>query len=221
MDWRSRRWIGSAVLLALAAGCDDKRDVPVIPPTPPATQPSTAAASRPTTKDLLEGPRKPLLLGAFKLVMEVPTSWNLNAVGSATWLEGDAPHGEVRIQLAVQGAPLKAESITALEKKTREEALAHPDDLELVALRNIGGTAKKMERREIMRDLTVTREDGRKDHIDRVDWSVMVFVPEQQQFNLEVLNFSGLSLQQYQEDREFLERILRTLHYDAANGALQ
>jgi hypothetical protein len=237
MDWRQRRWTKSslsnpplALILGLLplVGCDDKRSsVPTIAPPAPATLPSAAAVTRPTTQELLNGTRKPLVLGTFKLTIEVPPSWKLETVGSATWLAGDTPNGEARMQLAVQGAALKSGAIAAMEKRAREEAAQHPDTLEVIPLHNIGGTARKMERREVLHnlELRVPKADGKTldhlEHVDRMDWSILVFVPDGDQFILEVINFSGLSLQQYEKDRTFLEGIIRSLHYDATGGALQ
>jgi hypothetical protein len=233
----SRRTHGPLVPLAALAlvllpliGCDDKRSssgVPPVPPPAPATQPAAPAVTRPTTQELLNGPRKPLVLGNFKLTMEVPPSWKLETVGSATWLAGETPNGEVRMQLAVQGAALKSGAINAMEKRARDEAAKEPDKLEVIPLHNIGGTARKMERREVLHnlELRVPKADGTTldhvEHVDRMDWSILVFVPDGDQFTLEVINFSGLSIQQYEKDRTFLEGIIRSLHYDATGGALQ
>src|SRR5205085_4228595 len=125
-----------------------------IPPTSPPTQPA-AAVTRPTTQELLNGTRKSLVLGNFKLTMEVPPSWKLETVVSTTWLAGETPNGDVRMQLAVQGAALKSGAITAMEKRAREEAAKNANTLEVIPFHNIGGTARKMERREVLHNLEI------------------------------------------------------------------
>jgi len=225
MTRQIRGWISSATIVAalagLCIGCDDKRD-PVlsglIPPTVPATAP---VVLRPSTQQLLESKRKEIMLGAFPLTLEVPPSWKLSSEGSGTWLEGETPHGDIRIQLFAQGAPMKVTALLAMEKRAREQAATQPENLEIVPLKPIGGPARKMERREILRHLAIVRDGGVVEHVDRVDWSVMVFVPKEDKLDVDELNFSGLSLDVYQQDREFIEHILRSLRYDAAGGALK
>jgi hypothetical protein len=213
-----------AAVATAFVGCNDKPDdLPTTPPPKPATQPAPAPATapvRPTTQQLLEAPRKAIVLGSFKLTLEVPPGWEVNSPGSSAFLEGSTPHGEVRIQLAAHGAPLKNNAITAMEKRARDEAAKQPTELEVVPLRNIGGTARKLERREFLRNLAITGDDGTVRHVDRVDWQIMAFVPEGEDFAVDVLNFTGLSIEQYQQDKQFLEHVLSTLHYDATGGLL-
>jgi hypothetical protein len=235
MSWRTLRPIATTaaapllvLAIALAIGCDDKRDraansAPQTPP-PESTQPAAATApARPTTQELLEAKRRPLTLGTLKLTLDVPPGWMITTAGTGSWLEGPTPNGEIRIQLATQGAPLKLDSILAMEKRARDDAAKHPDVLEVVPLRDIGGMARKMERREIQKNLTINIPDDkdpkitRPEKVDRVDWTILAFLPDADQFNINVLSFSGLSLQQYQKDREFLDHVLNTLHYTAVD----
>jgi hypothetical protein len=221
----SRRAVLANLLLPVALlGCDDKKDLPPNPANvPPATQPAPTATAtapaRPTTQELVSGKRKVLNLSAYRLTIEVPESWHLDSIGSTTYILGDAPSGEVRIHLA-PGAQIKADPIKAMEKKALAEGKAHAETLEVEPLLNIGGNARKMERREIRRNVPIEGEDGKTHNSDRVDWSVMVFLPDGEQFTLELLDFSSMPLQQYQADKAFLEGIIRSLHYDATGGAL-
>jgi hypothetical protein len=219
-----RAWLGSLLLPVALLGCDDKKDLPTNPTSapPPSTQPAAPTATapaRPTTQELVSGKRKVLNLSAYRLTIEVPESWHLDSIGSTTYIIGDAPGGEVRIHLA-PGAQIKADPIKAMEKKALAEAQAHPETLEVKALLNIGGSARMMERREIRRNVPIEGEDGKTHNSDRVDWSVMVFLPDGDKFTLELLDFSSMPLQQYQGDKAFLEGIIRSLHYDATGGAL-
>lgn len=218
-------WLAALALavagLSIFSGCDDKRDTALPLPIPP-THPTTATApTRPSTQQLLDAKRKEIVLGSFPLTLEVPPSWKINSEGSGTWLEGETPHGDVRIQLHAQGALMKTTALLAMEKSAREQATTQPDNLEVVPLKSIGGPAKKMERREVLRNLAVVRDHGVTEHVDRVDWSILIFVPKDDGFDVDELNFSGLALDHYQQDREFIEHIIRTLHYDATGGALK
>ncbi len=218
--WISRAAIAAAIV-GLSIGCDDKRDPVLSGLLPPATPATAPVVLRPTTQQLLELKRREIMLGSFPLTLEVPPSWKISSEGSGTWLEGETPHGDVRIQLFAQGAPMKVTALLAMEKRAREQAATQPENLEVLPLKPIGGPAKKMERREILRHLAIVRDSGAVEHVDRVDWSVMVFVPKDDKFDVDELNFSGLSLEVYQQDREFIEHIIRSLHYDAAGGALK
>ena len=210
-----------AMILAFIGGCDDRPIIPTTPPPPAATQ-ETPAASRPTTQELQTAPRKRLTLASFPLTLEVPPGWKIESSGSGVWLEGDAPHGDVRILLAPQGATLKLESMNAMDRDARSKAASQPATLEVIPLKAINppGNVQKMEKREIIRHLPIMREDNKVEYVDRVEWSVYVFVPQGNGFGVDVLNFSGLSLEQYQADREFLEHIIRSMRYEAVPGAL-
>ena len=55
---------------------------------------------------------------------------------------------------------------------------------------------------------------------DDVDWFVRVFIPNGKQFSTGTLTFVGLSKEQYDKDKIFLEQLIGSLHYDGTNGAL-
>ena len=226
MVWRPPLRIGpvATLLLPLALlGCDDKKDIPPAASNPPPSSrpaPTATGPARPTTQELVAGKRKTLNLSAYRLTIEVPESWHLDSIGSTSYIVGDTPNGDVRIHLAPGGAQMKADPIKAMEKKAIAEAKAHPDTLDVEPLLNIGSNARKMERREIRRNVQIVDENGKTVNADRVDWSVMVFLPDGEQFTLELIDFSSMPLQQYQADKAFLEGIIRSLHYDATGGAL-
>ena len=218
-------WLGGTAMIAglligALPGCNDKPDVPPVILPEPATKMSLPA-TRPTTQELQTAARKVIKLGSFPLTMEVPPTWKIEAIGSGVWLEGETPHGDARIQLAAQGASLKLEAVIAMDKGARAKAASQPTSLEVSPLKplNNAGTVQKMEKREILRHLPITLENGSVDYVDRVDWSILVFVPQDRGFNIDLLSFSGLSLEQYQQDREFLEHIIRSMQYQSIPGA--
>ena len=84
-----------AVLIAI--GCDRSP----APPNLPESTPNKAPASRPTTQELLSGPRKKLPLLPLPLSAQVPQSWQVKSITeNLFFLEGPAPSGDVQIQLA-------------------------------------------------------------------------------------------------------------------------
>ena len=48
-----------------------------------------------------------------------------------------------------------------------------------------------------------------------VKWSFTVFIPAgEKKYNVRGLTFMGLSLHDFEQDREFLERMMKTLKYE-------
>jgi hypothetical protein len=55
-----------------------------------------------------------------------------------------------------------------------------------------------------------------------MDWTIQVYVPQDQSFALDLLHFAMLPVDLYQQDKDFLEKIVASLHrFDATKGALQ
>lgn len=226
---RSTRLATSLVLACLALwGCDRSDSTPPPPPprppTPPPTQPSqSTATTRPTTQALLTGPRKPRVLGPLPLVMEVPESWKIETPpGSAiSWLDGPTPHGHVHIELTSQGTPFNSRSLTLMDEQARKEAATKGANApQVTPLHSVGGTARAREQREV-RPGTVLDEDGTPRKTEVMDWSIEVYIGQDTGYTLDMLHFAMLPLDQYQQDKDFLERIVGTLRYDATRGLLQ
>lgn len=226
--WRSAKPLPAvslaASMLLIAIACDDKRDLPPnLPTEPPASQPGQSTVPpRPTTLQLLEAPRRHLNLTGDRmgLTIDVPPSWHLNTIGTSTYLEGETPRGDVRIQIIMKGIPLKDDTIRAMERIARQHATTQPEEYAFTPLRDIGANAKVLQQRDFLRHIPVTRDKGVREYVDLVDWTIEVFVPSELGYRVIALGFSGLTLDQYQKDREFLEDIIRTLHYDASGGLL-
>ena len=217
---RLSRYFLTVTAASMFLGCDDKRDA--IPPviTPPTSAPATSEA-RPTTQALLTEPRQQISLGGstFKLQIEIPKSWKLTPVGTSSFLEGLTPHGDVMIQVHMLEFPVKENGMLAMERRARATASSQPATLEVSPLRQVGGTARVMESREILRNISIQRAPDVIEHGNRVDWIVKAFVPLDTDFHVITLTFSGLSLELYQQDREFLDRIIGSIHYDATGGS--
>src|ERR1043166_1307910 len=95
----SRGWLSIVAVALLAGACDER---------PQASKAVQQAASqgnqdpqRPTTQQLLTGPRTRLTLGAIPFSVRAPLSWRTRVLASSgvTILTGPTPSGEAQIQL--------------------------------------------------------------------------------------------------------------------------
>ena len=76
-------WAMAGLLMGgVASGCDDRNDVP--PEVLKAQQQPPLPATRqgPTTRELLDGPKKTLHVGEFPMTLDVPESWGLRSMGN-------------------------------------------------------------------------------------------------------------------------------------------
>ncbi len=147
-------------------------------------------------------------------------SWKDSATDNAHWIEGPTPKGQVRLQMTSIGNAMQETTVNAIEKKAKSDAAKNPEKLTVVPLHPIGGGAKAMERREVV-TAPVPREDGTMENSTVIDWSIEIFVPSDKQFTLELLHFGNIPIDQYLQDKTFLEGLLKSLRYDAAGGALK
>jgi hypothetical protein len=229
VQMRSKLIVGLAMAFSVL-GCDKKKQEAEhvdVPASRPAV--TRSAATRPSTQDLLNGPRKSLILGALPLRMSVPETWKIVTADSASWLEGSTPHGFIRMQLSavLQGAgsdvgnpvTFNSETLALHEKKAEKDAAASSGTIEVVPLHSLGVAAKVMERREVYQG-SARGFDGEPQPTKMMDWSIEVYVPQAMNYTLDLLHFMALTNDQYQQDKDFLEKILATLHYDAAKGLL-
>jgi|GEM_PF-3546560 len=222
MNIRNSTLIRSTAFSALSAavlfivGCDE----PASPP-PPATAPALPAPTphaRPTTQALVEGKWKTVPISALPLTISVPDSWEAQPVsGSRLFLmEGFTPNGYVSLSLASRPQLAKdkvADFIAAAKKrldekgpkKLRFDSKEYPDFTALERL--------YFEDREAM----LLRND-RGELIEReaqpMKWSYLIFLKNETMVDLYELEFNDLSLDHYEKDREFLQRILGTLTND-------
>lgn len=220
------------MLLVLACGCDERstpspggpspsaRRVPPIPP-------------RPTTAELVDAPRKAMALGVYPLVMDVPQGlWQLKIsteTGAATSIsiEGPAPAGDVLIQVTHYPVLQPADALAKKEADGLKDMNAHRDTVLMSEMRAMG-PAKVLERRTIVKD--GIKELG-KDGVtqipkDEIKWNLMVFTPHPSKreqgpvFEWYMVSFTLLSREQYEKDKEFLEKIVGSLRYDPLAGDL-
>lgn len=212
------KWIG-ALIVGLALGCDKP------PPPPPAvtedetteeTETTSAPESdRPTMAELMSGPWTTVQLGIHPLRVRVPEKWDVQLTGNATVLRGPAPGGDVDI------------SITRPPPFPKEMAKKFQQD-ELAAATQPSTTAPATTAPAI--DSATARDIGPNRVLDirtwmpttkTVDWRVIVFAPTGgDMVNTYQLRFFGIPLDQYQDDKELLEKIVNSLEVDPAAGSI-
>jgi hypothetical protein len=241
----SFRCIIAAALLMLGAlcGCDDRSSD--VPPPPPPNKPLTPEVIRPTTQQILSAPRKPIQLLTFPLTMDVPDvpkadshspEWRIPPAiatdGSTLSIEGPSPAGDVVIQLVPLPGEHPNAAMDAAERAARKELAANPTTVLMVDVRNLG-PVHLIERRAVQHlpetvievdkpgSLTGELEHRRVPATDFMDWSLQVFYPiSKDKYGEGTLTFSGLTKDQYDKDKTFLEQLITSLRYEAPRGDL-
>jgi hypothetical protein len=141
-------WAMTGILAAMAGlACDDKNDVPpeMLRPRPTATTPPG-----PTTRDMVDGPKKSLRLGVFPLTLDVPKTWNLQSKSGSDLMtvEGPAVGGDIVIQLVPQTHVMGATGPERMLAEAKKDMAAKPNRINRAELRDLG-PAKVLEVRMI------------------------------------------------------------------------
>jgi hypothetical protein len=217
------RFACAAVLLAglYVTGCDDT------PAPPPAlvqeTPPPDAPPTRPTTQELLEGPRKSISLGELPLTVQAPAGWAVKPMfgTSHILLQGPTPTGDAAIQLNERPLTTGAK-FDLLVNGAKKELQQFPQSIKLVELRTIEG-AKVLERQRIGLMPKPSPDDppGMKPS-PPLNWTITVFVPRGADYDTHELNFVGLTADQYEADKGLLRGIIESIavnHVATPGGA--
>jgi hypothetical protein len=209
-----------AVVCGLAA-CDD---APVPPKNLPVAdeKPATAPApTRPTTQDLITGPRKKLSLNVIPFNITVPESWEVKTSGELVFLQGPAPAGDVQIQLAKR-PQLSKDEVESLLRAAKKDADAHPEAKKLVELRTMP-TFRILDRQSVSNPIAVPMNgpDGKPTIVQTTpyQWTLMLILPRGSSFDAYELNFYDLTLEQFKADKDFLRMILDSLSDEVAPSA--
>jgi len=225
---------------AVGLGCDDKNEVPpevlkaqqqpAVPALPPG----------PTTRELLEGPKKTLRLVDFPLTLDVPPAWNFKSQGSESdviMVAGPASSGEIEIQLVQQNNVSMTGGPEALLAQAKKEIESKPHPINRVELREFG-PGKLLEVRtianafvkgklpeEVWGDVPIVEDPSKvpagvknSTHTilnpHRVKWTFTVFLPAgEKKFNVRGLHFLSLGLHDFERDQKFLEQMMGSLKY--------
>lgn len=227
-------WAMTCILAAMAGlACDDKNDVPpeMLRPRPTATTPPG-----PTTREMVDGPKKSLRLGIFPLTLDVPKSWNLQSKPGSDLMtvEGPAVGGDIVIQLVPQTHVLGATGPERMLAEAKTDMAAKPYRINRAELRDLG-PARLLEVRMISNPFVngqpppevwgeVQLGDGKTSPIATtraivnpllVKWSFTVFVPGgEKKYSVQAMGFMGLGLHEFEQNEEFLEQMMKTLKYE-------
>ena len=211
----------AAAAIALAGftglGCDEPPKPPVIvQPVPP----PDATPPRPTTQELLEGPRKPLALGDLPLTVQAPTGWAVKPLQgtSQILLQGPTPSGEAFIQLNVRPTT-PAPKLDVIISGAKKELQQFPQSIKLVDVRDIAG-GKVLERQRVGQVPRPSPEDPPDLKPSApFNWTITVFVPRGSDYETHELNFVGLTADQYEMDKALLRGIVESISVSGAGPA--
>jgi len=227
---RAMKILAATVLVAIvlvAFGCDDSSSVP------PSVQQAAVKAKahgpqappRPTTQELVNGPKRRLPLTPLPFSVSVPPSWKVQSLGagSITVLTGPTPSGEAQIQLTSR-ATAKKEELEIIRRAAKKE-MSQPTT-ESLSKKTIKADFRKIGEVEVFErqaigqpgPLTVQDADGR-EHTETAtpfNWTLQMFVPQGDEYALYEMNFVVLTAEQYQQDKQLLQPILDSLQYDVA-----
>lgn len=217
MKTRPQKYLCLAIAFCLL-GCDrDQLPAPSNRSSKSTTQPvSAVATTRPTTQELLAGAGKALALAPMPLKTDVPASWHIDpGEGTIPSLVGFSPHGPVKIQLMQIPTEFTDKTLPLMDKQLSKQAAESGGKVEDKPLRQLGdGPAKVRQTLEIKPDMLIER-DGKLVHAPVMDWAVDVYLPMGKTYMQYTLHFDSLPLDQYRQDKEFLEKIVGTLRYAA------
>lgn len=234
------RWFAWAISGVIAAGlglaCDDKNDIPpeVINARQNARANLPASLPVPTTQELLTEKKKTVVLGVFPLTLDVPLNWSLHSVGepATITLSGPANSGEISIQL-VQPGHMQGERIPdTMFASAKKEQASKPHPINRLEMRDLG-PLKVLEEREIanvfVNGKPVPEVWGDVESSDNstatptvthtilnpqfVKWSFTIFEKGENGYQVRGLSFQTLRVLEYEQDKQFLEQMMKTLKY--------
>jgi hypothetical protein len=179
-------------------------------------EPAEEKNPRPTTQELLTGPRNSLRLHYFPLSVQAPESWKITSMagGDLVFVEGPAPAGDdVQIQLSHRGVVPDQQFDRRHAATTREAANANVMRSEVRSF----GEMKILEHQSLGKEpVTLTDRSGKPmPQTVNLKWNVHVFIhrPEGGYESYE-LNFVGLTADQYEKDKDFLRGIVESVKHD-------
>lgn len=208
-----------------ARGCDDKSPVPdalLKAHEEAATLPDELP--RPTTQELLEGPRVGIVLDTLPVRMQVPPHWRITRHGTAgkiVWLEGPTPHGDARIDLKYRDAIPPAQYDAYLRESRRDREKEPNTEIEMRS----AGPMQIVSRRSFLPPVTapvvdaqgMPKLDAKGDVLMQtavpMRWWLNMFVPFGDRVEQYDLSFVLITRDQFEADKAILEQMLSTLQY--------
>lgn len=207
------------VVVLLGLGCDDP--APTRPPDvsdAPSTQP-TPQAEAPTTQELLAMPRRTLALTPNPFTVQAPPSWDYKATAQGqNVLTGPAPSGTVQILFTARDATT-ADKLDRMLKAATRDYEARKKDFTRFSIRDVG-------RMKIFESLEIVEGADPGAAPDKpkpryIVWSVRYFVSQGTKSDVYELSLYGLTAEQYEMDREFLDSLVGSIALSAGDNLLK
>lgn len=189
-------------------------------PTPPAAD--AAPSRRPTTQQLVEGDWKTVPVSILPLTIKVPASWRTEDATDAglMTIEGWTPTGFAQLRAAARPG-LSQDTFDGFIRSARTDAESRGANLKKFELRP--GEPMTLLERQIasaeQQDMPTMDDAG--NLVDRratpLRWSFLVFLKKESgRFDCYELWFDALSLEHFEQDKDFFARIAESLTYDAS-----
>jgi hypothetical protein len=200
-------------IFLLLAGCDkDSDSASTLPP------PEPPKPTRPTTQQLVNGPRIALDLKFVPLVLQTPDSWQVKTYedGLRVMIEGDSPADTVQISVPAY------RDITPEQEANLEAESARDFSQAADLLPKSGVTAKDLGAKtsgKLIELFTINPpavpDAGTTQPIQTVQWVFTICIPttDGKHFTAYELRFLGLTLAQYKADQAFLRTIVDSVSY--------
>ncbi len=203
------------MLIPLPAGCDDTQSASP-PAAPPVESKSASDADRPTTRQLMDGPRIPLRLLGFGLIVDVPASWRLDTLGEITFLAGPAPLGDIQIQISARNS-VTARQIDYIVRGNNKELADHPESVLVAHLDDLGST-KVFEKVTRSDSSTIQQPDVRGNPTTNVSsldtWSFAVFIRQDDLYEQYAFNVVAPTQEEYDADKDLVRSVIDSIRTD-------
>ena len=212
------RWLSKTALLvsvfSSGVACDDTPKPP--PELLEQSRKPDEGPGKPTTQELLQGPRGVVSLGSLPLTVRAPRGWKVDTVGGGrvVLLQGPTPSGEVQIALS-RRPTAKPEQVEAVINGAKKE-MATTQALRMAEARSLDGSgARVLERQSVGRMLPSVPLDPEGRTMSKpspaLSWTITVFVPEGGEFDAYELSFLGMTVDQYETDKQLLREVIDSL----------
>jgi hypothetical protein len=182
----------------------------------------SAPGARPTTQELLSGEHVRVGLRVIPFTIEAPKGWQLKSHGGVLVLEGPTPAGTAQIQIGKYLPPI-AQHAERLIDGAKKEVASAPGPHNMVDVRKIGDV-QVLEYRLVGQTRASPAIDGAgkkiADTSTPMQWKLSAFVTSGKETEICQVSMLDLTREQYEIDKELLQRIIASLKYDpsAAGG---
>lgn len=194
----------SAGLIVSIIGCDNKTDVPPLTPdNRPPEKVLTDEKPRPTTQELSQTKQESLSI--VPLTITVPQSWGVSAdVANLTVLKGFSPHHEVNFHVAMRMKADEDQLARILEGAKRDAAKPEEKGRYLLLdIRDQHGL------KVLERQIVISSGDPALGKL--LNWTIWFCDKKADAYHIYELNLSDLTVEQYEQDKDFLRAIITSV----------